>query len=156
LVNVVVAIAPEELDGQLVPGLFLETTIIGDPVENVAAVPRLALRQAERNPLADANTDTDANAETNGRNQATRRTGGFGTTEPQRLYVIREGVLRFVDVDVIRKTRETAFVRGLDNGDQVVTTDLNIVTDGMEVDVAGSETSAGTETSDELGVMSDE
>ena len=125
LVNVVVAIDPDDLDGQLVPGLFVEATIVGEAVDNVAAIPRLALRQAERG---------DAGK------QSTGRTGGFDAADGQRLYVVRDGVLRFVDVDVIRRTRELAYVRGLENGDPVVTTDLSVVTDGMKVEIPGAMT----------------
>lgn len=124
LVNVVIAVDPSD-EAALVPGLFLEATIEGRTVENVAAVPRLALRQIERGAI-DRPDGSSA-----------RRTGGFDVEGPQRLYVVRDGVVRFVEVEVVRRDRETVYVRGLNDGELVVTTDLKVVTDGMRVDVAG-------------------
>ncbi|MEM8872910.1 MAG: HlyD family efflux transporter periplasmic adaptor subunit [Planctomycetota bacterium] len=135
LVNVVVALDPAGLDGKLVPGMFVEAMITGEKIPNVAAIPRLALRQVERVDVANA-----------GGNQATGRTGGFDNdATAQRLYVIRDDVLRFIDVEVVRLTRELAYVSGLDDGEIIVTTDLAVVTDGMIVDVADTDEPNGGE-----------
>jgi RND family efflux transporter MFP subunit len=112
-----VIVLPDGDTTGLVPGMFVRGELIGRPLSNVAAVPRLALRSLES---ADNN----------------RRTGGLESAGTEELlYVVRDGLLRFVPVTIVHREAETAYVEGLNDGDQIVLTDLDIVTDKMEVSV---------------------
>ncbi|MEM1012365.1 MAG: HlyD family efflux transporter periplasmic adaptor subunit [Planctomycetota bacterium] len=50
-----------------------------------------------------------------------------------------EGLLRFRQVDVVRRVGDAAFVRGLSSGDRVITTPLEVATDGMPISVRDGE-----------------
>ncbi len=59
------------------------------------------------------------------------------------IWVVRDGLLRFTPVEVAHVDGDTAYVAsGLEDGDDVVTSQLEVVTDGMKVRVATSTGSA--------------
>lgn len=59
------------------------------------------------------------------------------------LWVVRDGLLHFTPVEVAHVDGETAYLSsGLEDGDVVVTSQLEVVTDGMKVRVAASTGSA--------------
>jgi len=101
MVRVVVEVCePDSGDGSgtaLMPGMFVTARIDGQMMEDVAALPRRALRQS-------------------------------GT-----MWIVSEGLLRIRSVKVVRQQRNRVFVRGLEDGAQVVTSALDIVVDGMPV-----------------------
>jgi multidrug efflux pump subunit AcrA (membrane-fusion protein) len=83
----------------LAAGMFVEAEIVGRIVENVAVVPRAALRGPGQVLIVDANSR-----------------------------------LRFRDVDVLRATTNELFILGgLEAGDRVNISPLEVVSDGMEV-----------------------
>ena len=51
------------------------------------------------------------------------------------VWCVTEGRVRFVPVEVVRRSREALLVRGLADGTEVITSDLAVVTDGMSVRV---------------------
>jgi hypothetical protein len=86
-------------------GLYVEAEIEGMTAEDVAVLPRAALR---------------------GRNQV--------------LVVTPESRLEFRDVDLLRTTRESIYVRGgLADGERVCLSPLEAVTDGMQVRTVSAE-----------------
>lgn len=101
MVRVVVEVCePDSGDGSgtaLMPGMFVTARIDGQVMEDVAALPRQALRRA-------------------------------GT-----VWIVSEGLLRIRSVKVVRQQRNRVFVRGLEDGAQVITSALDIVVEGMPV-----------------------
>ena len=90
---------PDPARPPLAAGMFVEAEIVGRIVENVAVVPRAALRSSGQVLIVDANSR-----------------------------------LRFRDVDVLRATTNELFILGgLEAGDRVNISPLEVVTDGMEV-----------------------
>ena len=87
----------------LAAGMFVEAEIVGRTVENVAVVPRAALR-----------------------------------SPGQVLIVDADSRLRFRDVDVLRATTDELFILGgLETGDRVNISPVEVVSDGMEVMTSG-------------------
>ncbi|SUZ93779.1 uncharacterized protein METZ01_LOCUS46633 [marine metagenome] len=90
---------PDPARPPLAAGMFVEAEIEGRIVENVAVVPRAALRGSGQVLIVDANSR-----------------------------------LRFRDVDVLRATTNELFILGgLEAGDRVNISPLEVVSDGMEV-----------------------
>ncbi|MED5376939.1 MAG: efflux RND transporter periplasmic adaptor subunit [Acidobacteriota bacterium] len=90
---------PDPARPPLAAGMFVEAEIVGRIVENVAVVPRAALRSSGQVLIVDANSR-----------------------------------LRFRDVDVLRATTNELFILGgLEAGDRVNISPLEVVSDGMEV-----------------------
>jgi len=60
----------------------------------------------------------------------------FALRADRRVWVAREGKLNIVDVDVVRTDRQHAYVAGgLEDGDVVITSQLDVVIEGMAVRV---------------------
>ena len=106
---IVVADDPTSEDGgaRLVPGLFAEVQIDGKPVRDAAVIPRRALREPD---------EPDS---------------GSGPS----VYVAEEGRLQIVPVEVVRRSGDETFVRGLSDGAAVISSRLDVVAPGMEVRV---------------------
>ncbi len=68
----------------------------------------------------------------------------FAVHNGNEVWVANDGSLEIRQVEVVRSDRERAFVRGgLSDGDAVVISSLDAVTDGMTVRAVGSEDDAG-------------
>jgi RND family efflux transporter MFP subunit len=94
---------PDPTRPPLAAGMFVEAEIVGRTVENVAVVPRAALR-----------------------------------SPGQVLIVDADSRLRFRDVDVLRATTDELFILdGLETGDRVNISPVEVVSDGMEVATSG-------------------
>ena len=69
--------------------------------------------------------------------------------EGSTVWVVTDGVLRSRPVDVARADREWAYISsGLEDGEQVITSSLDVITDGMKVRIAvagGNEPQAQTD-----------
>jgi hypothetical protein len=60
------------------------------------------------------------------------------------VWIVEEGVLRIRPVQIARSDREQALVSGgVSEGDQIVVSSLDAVTDGMKVRAAGPEAEGG-------------
>jgi RND family efflux transporter MFP subunit len=71
----------------------------------------------------------------------------YAVHEGDQVWVVEAGTLHIRDVDVVRSGREQAFIgAGLDDGDQVVVSSLDAVTDGMSVRPAGLDVDQSAET----------
>jgi RND family efflux transporter MFP subunit len=71
----------------------------------------------------------------------------YAVHEGDRVWVVDEGILTIRDVDVVRSDRDQAFIgNGLDDGDLIVVSSLDAVTDGMTVRPAGLDVQGETET----------
>jgi RND family efflux transporter MFP subunit len=101
----------------LVPGTFVDVSIFGRSVQDVASLPRHAMHD-----------------------------GG-------RVWVFEDGTLRIREVEVLRADREATLVReGLDQGDLVIISPLDAVTDGMTVRIAnGSPENSPSTDAEEIG-----
>lgn len=62
----------------------------------------------------------------------------------QRVWVVVVDRLRFQDVEVVRHDRDVVYVRGLESGQQLATSDLDIVVDGMLIRTTLAETDASS------------
>jgi RND family efflux transporter MFP subunit len=64
----------------------------------------------------------------------------FAVHEGATVWVVEDGLLRVREIEIARSDRETAYVsNGLAEGDRVIVSALDAVTDGMKVRVAESE-----------------
>ncbi len=52
-----------------------------------------------------------------------------------RLWLARDGALVFKDVEVVRQSGDSVYVRGIDAGEVVITSDINVPTEGLPVRV---------------------
>ena len=117
LTEVVVAIEPESGDVLPTPGRFVEVLIDGETIEDVAAIPRPALRtDRDGSPYVYLAVDGDVGP-----------------------------VLARRTVEVARRDGDVLYVRGLDSGDRVVLTRLDAATEGMAVQVGEVQTDDGLE-----------
>lgn len=72
----------------------------------------------------------------------------YAVHEGGRVWVVEESALRIRDVEIVRSDRQHAYVgSGLEDGDRIVVSALDAVTDGMAVRPADSSTNAGSEPS---------
>ena len=112
---------------RLVPGLFADVAIDGKPVKDAALIPRRALHASE----------TDGESD--------------GEAARQVVYVAENGRLAVVGVEVVRRSGEAAFVRGLPDGTRVIVTRLDVVAPGMELQAADDEPATQPATRPEKG-----
>ncbi|MEM7401846.1 MAG: efflux RND transporter periplasmic adaptor subunit [Pseudomonadota bacterium] len=91
---------PEQLKSKVIPGLFVDVSIISHEFAEVTTLPRASLREGNV------------------------------------LWTIEEGQLRYTIPDIVYKSDNEIVVRELAQGTQVITSDLTVVTEGMNVRVA--------------------
>jgi len=113
MVHVVVEIPHpyETAEGRpaLLPGTFVDVSIVGRTLTGVVAIPRHAVREG----------------------------GG--------VWVIEDGTLRVREIEILRSDRQQTLVAsGLAQGDLVIVSTLDAVTDGMTVRVANDDPIEGT------------
>ena len=110
LVEVVVAVGDADAAGgtRLVPGSFVNVAINGRRIEGVARLPRRAVHVGE-----------------DGRTAA-------HVAEPDG----EEAVLRVVPVEVVRRSGDDFYVRGLPDGAAAILSNLDVASDGMAVQIA--------------------
>jgi len=118
MVHVVVEIPSpyKTTDGRpaLLPGTFVDVSIVGRILTDVVAIPRHAVREG----------------------------GG--------VWVIEDGKLRVREIEILRSDRQQTLVAsGLADGDLVIVSTLDAVTDGMIVRVANDDPIDGTPATDE-------
>ncbi len=106
LVEIVVVLG--DAPDAFVPGRFVEVVVAGRHVQDVARLPRRAVRRTE------SGGDTVSVADSNSQ-------------------------LQYVQVEVVRRDGDNAYVRGLSQGDRVILTPLDLATQGMPVQVEGEE-----------------
>lgn len=95
---------------RLVPGLFVNVAIDGQPLDRVAAVPRRALHTTEEGQtVVYAAVPNDAEGS--------------------------DATLASRPVEIIRRSGDMVYVRGLEDGDLVVLTRLDVIGEGMAVRV---------------------
>ena len=100
----------------LVPGMFVEVGIKGRMIDKVIRVPRYAIRDGNKvwiEKEAVAKKASESKKE----------------SKPPKA-----GTLKIVEVEIIRMDRENAYITGgLEDGDVVIVSPLDIVTDGMHI-----------------------
>lgn len=114
----------------LIPGTFVDVDIMGKQVDNVVRVPRYAMHGKDDHVWIASQPDAERvqNSPDEQQEQFTRKT------------------LRIVTVKAIRLDKEYAYIsEGLDDGDIVITSPLETVTDGMQVRIVveGSDEQGG-------------
>ncbi|MEM7026609.1 MAG: hypothetical protein AAF410_00105, partial [Pseudomonadota bacterium] len=94
---------PDELKAKVIPGLFVDVSIISKELEQVSMLPNTSLR------------------------------------DDSVLWVVEDDKLHIVEPNIIYKSDNIIVIRDLKHGAQIITSDLNIVTEGMSVRVADEE-----------------
>jgi RND family efflux transporter MFP subunit len=148
MVNVVVQV-PHPFDDEsgrppLVPGMFVEVAIRGTTLHDVVPVPRHALHHNERlwviqrhndDPSLDQPTDGDEAAASVASMTEGADDPKAGSDAAENEHQIESPkYLRIRRAEVVRKDREFAYLRsGIKQGEMVVVSPLDTVTDGMRV-----------------------
>ena len=104
--------APDPADAlPLLPGSYIEATITGRTLRGVYGLPAAALRPIEEGPAGP----------------------GPGGRIGFRVWTFNDDTLGFQEVELVQRAADRVLVRGLRPGDRVVTTDLEVPTEGMAV-----------------------
>ncbi len=104
MVKVVVEVndpfAPSDSRPPLVPGMFVEVSILGKPAQHIARIPRYAVHNGNQ------------------------------------VWVATPDLLKIREVEVLRFDQQNAYVsKGLNNGEIVIISPLDTITDGMKIRV---------------------
>ncbi len=91
---------PDVLKEKVIPGLFVDVSILSQDLFEVTAVPRSALRQGNL------------------------------------LWIVNDGQLHFIEPDIVYKSEKEILIRDLAQGTRIVLSDLDVVTEGMQVRIA--------------------
>ena len=122
----------------LVPGMFVTVDIQGKEARNVFRVPRYAVRNGNAVWVVQQASQDDPPAEPENNEQAPAGNTESATVETYRLHI--------QPVDIVRMDKQFAYVaKGLQDGDVVVTSPLETVTEDMAVRIYTHNTSGSGE-----------